>query len=83
MWLVGVCSGKIDFFVDVVMVEIGVDMSSYVFKIFDDFEELGFDLVVILVLEVYYKVFDMIWIDVVEVEYWLIMDLMFVIGFRE
>ncbi|MBO6890955.1 MAG: arsenate reductase ArsC [Roseibium sp.] len=79
----GVREGKTDPFVDAVMSEIGVDMSTHHPKTFEELEESGFDLVITLAPEAHHKALDMTRTDAVEVEYWPTMDPTLATGSRE
>lgn len=54
MDLCGVFEGELDLFVVVVMDEVGIDLIVYKLKLFDWFEDILFDVIVLLIFEVYY-----------------------------
>jgi len=79
----GVRHGELDPFVDAVMSEIGIDISSHRPKTFDDLDESGFDLVISLAPEAHHKALELTRTDAVEVEYWPTMDPTLASGSRE
>ncbi|MTI42118.1 protein tyrosine phosphatase [Roseibium hamelinense] len=79
----GVRQGKLDPFVDAVMAEIGIDMSSHYPKTFEELDESGFDLVVTLAPEAHHKALDLTRTEAVDVEYWPTMDPTLASGSRE
>ncbi|WP_281287257.1 low molecular weight phosphatase family protein [Blastochloris sulfoviridis] len=70
---VGILKGAHDPFVDVVMAEIGIDMSKHRPKTFDELEELeglNFDLVISLSPEAHHRAIEMTRTLSVDIEYW-------------
>ena len=70
---VGILKGEHDPFVDVVMAEIGIDMSKHQPMTFDELEELeglNFDLVISLSPEAHHRAIELTRTLSVDVEYW-------------
>lgn len=79
----GVRQGELDPFVDAVMSEIGVDMSSHKPKTFEQLDESGFDLVITLAPEAHHKALELTRAEAVDVEYWPTMDPTLATGSRD
>ena len=80
---VGVRQGQRDPFVDAVMAEIGMDVSTHRPKTFEDLHESGFDLIVTLAPEAHHKALDLTRVEAVQVEYWPTFDPTLATGSRE
>lgn len=79
----GVREGEPDPFVDAVMQEIGIDLSSHRPKTFEELDESGFDLVITLAPEAHHKALEMTRTDAVDVEYWPTPDPTLATGSRD
>jgi protein-tyrosine-phosphatase len=69
----GILKGEHDPFVDIVMAEIGIDMSMHEPKTFDELEELeglNFDLVISLSPEAHHRAIELTRTLSVDIEYW-------------
>lgn len=79
----GVKKGVHDPFVDVVMAEIGMDISTHKSKSFEDLDAAGFDLVITLAPEAHHAALELTRTEAVDVEYWPTMDPTLATGSRE
>ena len=79
----GVQAGEGDPFVHAVMDELGVDMSGFQPKTFEDLEDTNFDLVVSLSPEAHHKAMEMTRTMAIDVEYWATLDPSAAVGSRE
>ncbi|NVK35836.1 MAG: protein-tyrosine-phosphatase [Rhodobacteraceae bacterium] len=79
----GVHKGEHDPFVDVVMNEVGMDVSTHKAKTFDDLQEAGFDLIITLAPEAHHAALELTRTEAVEVEYWPTMDPTLTTGSRD
>lgn len=79
----GVRPGVRDPFVDAVMTEIGLDISSHQPKTFEELGDMSFDLIVTLAPEAHHKALDITRSDAVDVEYWPTIDPTLANGSRE
>jgi len=80
---VGVRPGEYDPFVDVVMDEIGIDVSKHRVKIFEQLDDDYFDLIITLSPEAHHKALEMTRTMACEVEYWPTNDATAVDGSRD
>ncbi|MBV8652979.1 MAG: low molecular weight phosphatase family protein [Alphaproteobacteria bacterium] len=80
---VGVRPGEPDPFVDVVMDEIGIDMSRHRIKTFDQLDDDYFDLIVTLSPEAHHKALEMTRTMSCDVEFWPTLDATAVDGSRD
>ena len=79
----GVHAGEGDPFVEAVMDEIGIDMSAFESKTFEELEDTNFDLVISMSPEAHHKAMEMTRTMAIEVEYWPTLDPSAAIGSRE
>lgn len=79
----GVHAGDSDPFVEAVMDELGIDMSGFQSRSFDELEDTNFDLVISLSPEAHHKAMEMTRTMAIEVEYWPTIDPSAAIGSRE
>lgn len=79
----GVRVGEVDPFVEAVMAELGVDMSSHEPKALEDLDEGYFDLVVTLSPTAHHVALERTVVDATEVVYWPSADPTVVTGARE
>ncbi len=79
----GVLPGENDPFVHAVMDEMGIDMTNFAPKAFEDLEDSNFDLVVSMSPCAHHKAMEMTRTMAIEVEYWPTMDPSVVMGSRE
>lgn len=70
----GVRTGALDPFVQIVMEEIGIDISTHVPHSFEELEDTNFDLVITLVPEAHHKALELTRTNAMEVEYWPTQD---------
>ena len=80
---VGVRPGEHDPFVDVVMDEIGIDMSKHRVKTFDQLDDDYFDLIITLSPEAHHKALEMTRTMACDVEFWPTPDATAVDGSRD
>jgi len=80
---VGVRAGELDPFAVAVMDEMGIDISKYRPKDFDQLEDTSFDLIVSLSPEAQHKAVDLTRTMACEVEYWPTIDPSIMQGNRE
>ena len=80
---VGVRTREIDGFVISVMEEVGIDLTSFRPKSFDDLEDSSFDLVITLSPEAHHRAVEMTRTMACEVEYWPTHDPTLAEGSRE
>jgi protein-tyrosine-phosphatase len=80
---VGLRSGDVDPFVEVVMDEIGIDLSRHKPQSFEDLGDANFDLVVSLSPEAHHRALEMTRTMAIEAEYWPTQDPTAVSGSRE
>lgn len=80
---VGVRAGELDPMAVEVMEEIGVEISRYKPKRFEELEDTSFDLVVTLSPEAQHKAMELTRTSAVEVEYWPTLDATAIEGTRE
>lgn len=80
---VGVRAGDPDPFMQAVMAERGIDMSTHIPTPLDDMEDSYYDLIVTLSPEAHHRVLKHIAADASEIEYWPTMDPSTVAGSRE
>ncbi|MCF4165569.1 low molecular weight phosphatase family protein [Zavarzinia compransoris] len=80
---VGVRAGELDHFAVAVMDEMGIDISRYRPKAFDDLEDTSFDLIVSLSPEAQHKAVDLTRTMACDVEYWPTFDPSLAQGSRE
>jgi protein-tyrosine-phosphatase len=73
----------IDPFADVVMTELGCDLSGHQAKIFEDLEDDSFDLVVSFTPEAQHRAVEFVRGRAAEIEYWPIFDPTLTEGSRE
>ncbi len=79
----GVHAGEADGFMQQVMDEIGVDMSTHTPVMLEDLEDQFFDLIITLSPEAHHRSLDWASDQAVEVEYWPTMDPSTVAGSRQ
>ncbi|CAK0772003.1 protein-tyrosine-phosphatase [uncultured Gammaproteobacteria bacterium] len=79
----GVREGEIDPFVVAVMDEIGIDLSHFVSRTFDQLEDSSFDLIISLSPQAHHRAVEIVRTMACEVEYWKTMDPTAVDGSRE
>ena len=79
----GVREGEIDPFVVAVMDEIGIDLSRFVSRTFDQLEDSSFDLIISLSPQAHHRAVEMVRTMACDVEYWKTMDPTAVDGSRE
>jgi len=79
----GVREGELDPFIVAVMDEMGIDISRYRPKLFDDLEDTSFDEVISLSPEAQHKAVEMTRVMACEVVFWRTMDPSIVEGSRE
>lgn len=70
----GVRPGALDPFVQIVMEEIGIDISTHIPHSFEELEDTNFDLVVTLAPEAHHKALELTRTNAMDVEYWPTMD---------
>lgn len=70
----GVRPGALDPFVQVVMEEVGIDISRHVPRSFEELEDTNFDLVITLAPEAHHKALELTRTNAMEVEYWPTLD---------
>lgn len=70
----GVKRGELDPFAVEVMEELGIDISSYHPKTFEDLADTSFDLIVSLSPEAHHKAVDLTHTEAITAEYWPTMD---------
>ncbi|WP_244530611.1 low molecular weight phosphatase family protein [Salaquimonas pukyongi] len=80
---VGVEEGAADGFAAAVMSERGLDMTTHKTKLFDDLEDIYFDLIVTLSPQAHHRALDVAAGQAIEVEYWPTMDPSTIAGSRE
>jgi protein-tyrosine-phosphatase len=80
---VGVRHGEHDPFVDVVMDEIGIDVTKHRVKTFDQLDDDYFDLIVTLSPEAHHKALEMTRTMACDVEFWPTFDATAVEGSRD
>jgi protein-tyrosine-phosphatase len=80
---VGVRTGELDPFMVAAMDEIGIDMSGYKPKSFDDLEDNSFDLVITMTPEAQHNAMELTRTTSCDVEYWPTMDPTLMTGSRE
>lgn len=80
---VGLRRGEPDPFMAAVMDEIGIDMSAFRAKTFDDLEDESFDLVVSLSPEAQHRAVELTRTSACEVEFWPTFDPTIIEGNRE
>ena len=80
---VGVRPGEHDPFVDVVMDEIGIDMSKHRVKTFDQLDDDYFDLIITLSPEAHHKALEITRTMACDVEFWPTLDATAVDGSRD
>lgn len=79
----GVKAGILDALADEAMDEIGIEISGYKPKQFEDLEDGSFDLVITLSPEAQHRAMELTRTSAVEIEYWPTMDPTMVEGSRE
>ncbi len=79
----GVKAGEVDHFAISVMSEIGIDLSQYHPKTFQDLVDTSFDLVISLTPEAHHKAMELTRTMAVDVEYWPTLDPSLISGSRE
>jgi len=79
----GVKTGENDMFVQAVMDELGIDMSTFSPRMFEELEDTNFDLVITLSPRAHHKAMEMTRTMAIEVEYWPTLDPSMVVGSRE
>lgn len=72
-----------DMFVQAVMDELGIDMSTFNSRTFEDLEDTNFDLVITLSPRAHHKAMEMTRTMAIDVEYWATFDPSLVTGSRE
>lgn len=80
---VGARHGDHDPFVDIVMDEIGIDMSKHRVKTFDQLDDDYFDIIVTLSPEAHHKALEMTRTMACDVEFWPTLDATAVDGSRD
>jgi protein-tyrosine-phosphatase len=70
----GVRQGELDPFAVEVLEEIGIDISNYHPKTFEDLADTSFDLIISLSPEAHHKAIDLTHTEAIEAEYWPTMD---------
>ncbi len=80
---VGLRAGTPDPFAAAVMEEIGLDISGYAPKTFDDLDETSFDLIVSLSPDAHHRAIELTRVVATEVEFWNTFDPSLVEGNRE
>lgn len=70
----GVRRGELDPFAVEVMEELGIDISQYHPKTFEDLADTSFDLIVSLSPEAHHKAVDLTHTEAITAEYWPTMD---------
>jgi protein-tyrosine-phosphatase len=76
----GVREGKPDPFVDVVMNEIGIDVSRHMPRTLSQLDDTSFDLIITLSPEAHHQALELTRTMAVEVEYWPTLDPTVMIG---
>jgi len=79
----GVKSGDNDMFVQAVMEEMGIDLSGFRSRSFEELEDTNFDLVISLSPRAHHKAMEMTRTMAIETEYWPTLDPSLVSGSRE
>ncbi|MBL4647105.1 MAG: protein-tyrosine-phosphatase [Hyphomicrobiales bacterium] len=79
----GVRPGALDPFVQAVMDEIGIDISSHKPHTFEELEDTNFDLIITLAPEAHHKAMELTRTNALEVEYWPMQDPSLATGSRE
>ncbi|VAV97714.1 Arsenate reductase glutaredoxin-coupled, LMWP family [hydrothermal vent metagenome] len=79
----GVKIGENDMFVQAVMDEMGIDLSSFHPRSFEELEDTNFDLVITLSPRAHHKAMEMTRTMAIEVEYWPTLDPSMVVGSRD
>ncbi len=79
----GVKTGENDMFVQAVMDELGIDMSTFSPRMFEELEDTNFDLVITLSPRAHHKAMEMTRTMAIDVEYWPTLDPSMVVGSRE
>lgn len=79
----GVRQGSLDGFAIAAMAELGIDISQYEAKTFDELEDTSFDLVISLTPEAQHKAVELTRTMAVELEYWPSLDPTAIEGSRE
>lgn len=79
----GVRAGELDALADEAMDEIGIEISGYKPKQFEDLEDGSFDLVITLSPEAQHRAMELTRTSSVEIEYWPTIDPTVVEGSRE
>ena len=79
----GVQAGPQDPFVTAVMDELGIDMSGFQSKTFEDLQDTNFDLVVSMSPEAHHKTMELTRTMAIDTEYWPTIDPTAVSGSRE
>jgi protein-tyrosine-phosphatase len=79
----GVYAGENDPFVEAVLDEVGVDLSDFHSKTFDDLEDDSFDLVITLSPPAHHQAMELTRTNAVTVEYWPTLDPSVVAGSRD
>ncbi len=79
----GIKTGDKDMFMQAVMDEMGIDMSSFNPRMFEDLEDTNFDMVITLSPRAHHKAMEMTRTMAIDVEYWPTLDPSLVTGSRE
>jgi protein-tyrosine-phosphatase len=79
----GVRQGELDPFAVEVLDELGIDISTYHPKTFEDLADTSFDLIISLSPEAHHKAVDLTHTEAIEAEYWPTMDPTALEGGRE
>lgn len=79
----GIKPGDNDMFVQAVMDEIGIDLSNFSSRSFEDLEDTNFDLVISLSPPAHHRAIEMTRTMAMDVEYWPTLDPSVVSGSRE
>jgi protein-tyrosine-phosphatase len=80
---VGLRAGELDGFAIAVMAELGIDISKYKPRTFDDLEDMAFDTIISLSPEAHHRALEYTRTMAVEVVYWPTVDPTAVEGDRE
>ena len=75
--------GDNDMFVQAVMDEMGIDLSSFHSRSFEELEDTNFDLVITMSPRAHHKAMEMTRTMAIDVEYWPTLDPSMVVGSRE
>lgn len=78
----GVRPGAADPFVQVVMEEVGIDITRHASKSFEELADSNFDLIITMAPEAHHRALELTRTDAVEVEYWPTMDPSLITGSR-